>query len=54
MQRSGYLGQYLGAAVLFARNFDHSGRFQQAAQLSGQDGGLGGEIFIKKLIFGVM
>ncbi len=48
VQRGGDFGQDFGPAVLLARNFAEPRRFQQAAQLSGQDGGLGGEILIKK------
>ena len=54
VQRVRDLGENLGAAVLFARGFAEPGRFEQAAELSSQDGGLGGEILIKKSFFRIM
>ena len=48
------LGQDFGAAVLFARGFAKPRRLQQAAQLSGQDGGLGGQVVVEELFFGIM
>ena len=54
VQGGGDLGQDLGPAVLLARSFAEPGCFQQAAELSRQDGGLGGEIVIKESFFGIM
>ncbi len=54
MQSVGDLGQDFSPAVLLARGFAEPGCFQQAAQLSGQDGGLGGEVLIEKSFFGIM
>ena len=54
MQRGGNLGQDFGATMLLAGDFPEPGRLQQAAQLSGEDSRLGGEVFIKKLILGIM
>ena len=42
VQGTGDFRQDFGAAVLLARSFAEPGCFQQAAQLPGQDGGLGG------------
>ena len=44
----------LGPPMLLARGFAESGCFQQAAELPGQDSGLGGEVLIKKSFFGVV
>src|SRR5208282_2067003 len=49
VQRTRYLGQHLGATVLLARDFAQPGRLQQAAQLSGENGRLGGKVLGKEL-----
>ena len=54
VQRMGDVRQNLGAAVLFAGNIAEPRRFQQAAQLAGQDRGLGGQIFVKEVVDGIV
>jgi len=54
VQGVGNLRQDFGAPMLFARSLAEPRRFQQAAQLSGEDGGFGGEVFIKKSFIGIM
>ena len=48
------LGEDLGPPMFLARGFAEPGCFQQAAELPGQDSGLGGEVLIKKSLFGVV
>ena len=48
------LSQNFGSAVLFARSFSQPGGFEQAAQLPGQNGSFGGQVFIKKSFVGIM
>src|SRR5258708_18954130 len=48
------LSQDFGAAVLLARSLAEPCGFQQAAELAGQDGGLGGGGFIKKSFIRVL
>ena len=54
VQGGGDFSQNFGAAMLLARGFAEPGRFQQAAQLAGQNGGFGGEVFIEKSFIGIM
>ena len=54
VQSMGNVRQNFGAAMFFARSLAQPGRFQQAAQLSGQDGGLGGKIFVKEIVVGIV
>ena len=54
MQGMGDIRQNFGAAVFFARGLAQPGRFQQAAQLAGQDRGLGGKIFVKEIVVGIV
>ncbi len=54
VQRVCNLSENRGAAMLLARSFAQPGCFEQAAELSSKDGGLGGEIFIKESVFRIM
>ncbi len=54
MQGGSNLGEDFGTAVLLARGLAEPRGFQQAAQLPGQDGGLGSKVFIKKSFIGIM
>ena len=54
MQSVGDLGQNFGAAMLLARGLAQPGGFEQTAQLTGQDGGFGGEVVVKEILIGIM
>jgi len=54
VQGVGNFGEDFGAAMLLARGFTEPGRFEQAAQLANQNGGLGGEVFVEKSFIGIM
>ncbi len=54
MQSMRHLRQDLGPAMVFAGNLRQAARFEQAAQLSGHDGGLGSQVFVKEIGLRVM
>jgi hypothetical protein len=54
VQGVGDFGEDFGAAMLLARCFTEPGRFEQAAQLTNQNGSFGGEVFVEKSFIGIM
>ena len=54
VERMRHVGQNLRAPVLFPGSLAQPRRFQQAAQLPGQDRRFGGNIFIKEIVVGIV
>ena len=54
VQHMGNIRQDFGATILLARSLAQPRRFEQAAQLAGQDRGLGGQIFVKEVVVGIV